>query len=127
MILSRDFNDINSIYDFSEGIICDICWDDNLTDLLVTVYYYFDEPRDIKNKDVIIRFKKCSTVNFDCGNMLASMKEYNIVAPHPTIEHFLLKKNSFSVIVEIATNYASPMISLMCDEIWVESIDEIKA
>ncbi len=126
MILSRDFNDINSIYDFSEGIICDIYWDDNLIDLLVTVYYYFDEPRDLKDKDVTIRFKKCSTVNFDCSNMLASMKEYSIVAPHPTIEHILLKKNSSSMNVEIATNYASPMISLTCDEIWVESIDKMK-
>ena len=47
MILSRNFKDINSIYDFSEGIICNICWDNNITDLLVTVYYYFEEPRDL--------------------------------------------------------------------------------
>ena len=126
MILSRNFKDINSIYDFSEGIICNICWDNNITDLLVTVYYYFEEPRDLKDKNVTIRFKKCSTVNFDYNNMLDSMKEYNIVAPHPTIEHFSLKKNSSSIHVEITTNYASPMISLVCDEIWVESIEKTK-
>ena len=123
MIFSRDFNEISSIYDFSEGIICNICWDNNLTDLLVTVYYYFDKPRDLKDKDVTIRFQKCSTVNFNCSNMLDSMKEHNIVTPHPKIEHFLLKKNNSSINVEIATNYASPMISLTCDEIWVESIE----
>ena len=40
MVLSRNYEDINSIYDFCEGIITNICWNENLTDLLLTVYYF---------------------------------------------------------------------------------------
>ena len=92
MILSRNFEDINSAYDFSEGIITNICWDVNLTDLMLTVYYFFDSPLGLKDKDIRIRFKNCSAVIFNCTNMLASMKEYSIVTPNPEIDHIILQK-----------------------------------
>ena len=58
MILSRDYKEINNVYDFYEGIISDITWDSSFTDFIITVYYFWDEPRGLKNKDVMIRFKK---------------------------------------------------------------------
>lgn len=124
MILSKNYNDINSIYDFYEGIISNIYWDDNLVDLLVMVYYYFDEPYGLKDKNVILRFKKCSTFNCDCSNMITTIKELNIVTPHPEIERITMDIDGPYIKVEISTNYDSPMISLSCDEIWIESTDD---
>lgn len=124
MILSRNYEDINSTYDFSEGIITNICWDTNLTDLLLTVYYFFDLPLCLKDKDVRIRFINCSALIFNCMNMLASMKEYNIVTPNPEIDHIMLQKVESGINVIISTNYDPEMVSLSCDEIWLELIDE---
>ena len=124
MILSRNFKDINSTYDFSEGIITNICWDANLTDLLLTVYYFFDSPLGLKDKDVRIRFINCSAVIFNCINMLASMKEYGIVSPNPEIDHIILQKVESCINVIVSTNYDPEMVSLSCDEIWLELIDE---
>ena len=124
MILSRNYEDIDSIFDFHEGIISNICWNYNFTDLLMTVYYFYDIPQGLKDKDVIIRFKNCSTFNYECGNMLNSIKEFNIITPHPEIERISLKKNNSYINVEISTNYAAPMLSLLCDEIWIEFSNE---
>ena len=124
MILSRNYEDINSTYDFSEGLITNICWDANLTDLLLTVYYFFDSPLGLKDKDVRIRFINCSAVIFNCINMLASMKEYNIVTPNPEIDHIMLQKVESCINVVVSTNYDPEMVSLSCDEIWLELIDE---
>ena len=122
MILSQNYEDINSIYDFYEGIISDIFWDNNFADLVVVVYYFFDQPIGLKNKDVVIRFKKCSTFNFDCTNMISAMKRFNIARPHPEIDLISLKKDSSCITVKISTNYDDPMITLSCDEIWIELI-----
>lgn len=124
MVLSRNFEDIHSTYDFCEGIITNICWSENLTDLLLTVYYFFDSPIGLKDKDIRIRFKNCSAVTFNCTNMLTAMKQYGIVTPHPEIEHILSQKIESCIRVIVSTNYDPSMVSLSCDEIWLELIDK---
>lgn len=124
MILSRDYKEINTIYDFYEGIISDITWDSSLTDFIITVYYFWDEPRGLKNTDVMIRFKKTSGLNYSCAGMLGSMKKHNIVSPHPEIDSITINKEESGIRVEISSNYDSQMISLLCEEIWIESADE---
>lgn len=124
MVLSRNFEDINSIYDFCEGIITNICWNENLTDLLLTVYYFFDSPIGLKDKDIRIRFKNCSAVTFNCTNMLAAMKQYGIATPHPEIDHIVSQKFESCIRVIVSTNYDPSMVSLLCDEIWLELIDK---
>ena len=124
MILSRNYKDINTVYDFYEGIISDITWDASLTDFIITVYYFWDEPRGLKNKDVMIRFKKTSGLNYSCAGMLESMKKHNIDSPHPEIDRITINKDESGIRVEISSNYDFPMISLLCEEIWIESADE---
>lgn len=124
MILSRNYKDINTVYDFYEGIISDITWDASLTDFIITVYYFWDEPRGVKNKDVMIRFKKTSDLNYSCAGMLDSMKKHNIVSPHPEIDSITINNDESGICVEISSNYDSPMISLLCEKIWIESADE---
>ena len=119
MILTKNYEDINRIYDFNEGIICDVRWDENVVDLLVTVYYYFDGPKGLSNKDVVICFKNCTSFVYDAKNMIESIKKLTIIKPHPTIDSIEIQKGS-SLNVKLFTNYASPMFSIICDEIWIE-------
>ena len=121
MILSKNYQDINSVYDFYEGIISSISLDNNFVDLLVTVYYSFDDPQGLKDKDLVLRFKNCTAISFDCANMLVSVKEFDIVSPHPEIQSISLKRDDSYIDVEISTNFSSPMLSLSCEGIWIES------
>ena len=124
MVLSRNYQDINSVYDFYEGIIGNISWDNNLTDLIVTVYYFFNEPNGLKDKDIVLRFKNCYAFNMCCKNMIFSVKEFDIVTPHPEIQSIVLNKSKEGIEVQISTNYDSNMISVSCDEVWIETVCE---
>ena len=123
MILSKDFHTINTSFDFYEGIISKIFWTENFTDLLISVYYNYDTPKGLKDKEVIIRFKKCCKLTFDYTNMLSSMKEFGIVTPHPEILEVALIMEGEYIKARISTNYETSMISLLCDEIWIETAD----
>ena len=121
VIISKNFQDVNSVFDFYEGIIGDVRWENN-TDLLISVCYFFDEPKGFQNKDIIIRFKKCFSAKFDYTKMIFSVKEYSIVTPHPEIESISVKKSDSCINVTITTNFAD-MIQICCDDIWIESKD----
>ncbi len=56
--------------------------------------------------------------------MLAAMKQYGIVTPHPEIDHILSQKTESCIRVIVSTNYDPSMVSLSCDEIWLELIDK---
>ena len=71
VIISKNFQDVNSVFDFYEGIIGDVRWENN-TDLLISVCYFFDEPKGFQNKDIIIRFKKCFSATEICLCIITS-------------------------------------------------------
>ena len=119
MIISKNFQDVNSVFDFYEGIIGDVRWENN-TDLLISVCYFFDEPKGLK--DIIVRFKKCFSAKFDYTKMILSVKEYSIATPHPEIESISVKKSDSCINATITTSF-SDMIKICCDDIWIESED----
>ncbi len=121
MIFSKNYDDINSVYDFSEGIISDVRWENN-TNLLIDVYYFSDKPIGFKDKDITVRFKNCFSANFDYEKMMNSVQEFNIVNPHPEIEAFTIIKNNSRINVTVTTNF-SDTIKISCESICIESKD----
>ena len=119
MIISSNYKDINSIFDFSECIISNIYWKNN-TDLLIDVYYFSDKPIGFKDKDITVRFKNCFSANFDYEKMMNSVQEFNIVNPHPEIEAFTIIKNNSRINVTVTTNFADT-INILCENIFIES------
>ena len=69
MILSKESEDIFKIWGgFYECYISGIKWNNTLEDLLISVNYFWDEPKGYKEKDIILNFKKCTKVAFNFAN-----------------------------------------------------------
>lgn len=120
MILSKNADDINSVYDFLDGIITEIKWDTNSADLLVTVYYYFDEPEGCKDEDLTIRFKNCCYAKFDMQGAITAMKADQIGSVWQNVESIRVEKVADCILVVIASNFSEKMLELSCEEIWIE-------
>ncbi|MBQ7290507.1 MAG: hypothetical protein IJW76_02145 [Clostridia bacterium] len=120
MILSKDYTDINTVFDFYEGVISAISWDENGTDLLISVYYFFDEPEGCKDSDIILRFKSCSSAELHFGNMIKSKKQFGIEKIMPEVEKIEIIKDNGLLSVRIDTNFKNDRICVTCDEIWIE-------
>ncbi len=120
MILSKSYTDINTLFDFYEGIISNISWDENGADLLISVYYFFDEPCGCKDSDIILRFKNCLRAEFDFKSMIASKKQFCIEKIMPEVEKIEIIKENDLLSARIDTNFKNDKILVICDEIWVE-------
>ncbi len=121
MIISREPNDINSVYDFYEGIISGIKWDIDSMDLLLSVIYFYDEPVGLKDKEIIIRFKHCKRLFFDFEKSVAMSMQLGTPLSYQEIETFHITQNVSEYHVEISSNLAEHLLTLDCMDIWLES------
>ena len=120
MILSRYFTDINSTYDFIDGIISDIKWDIRCADLLLTIYYYNNYPAGCKDQDLTIRFKNCSALQMDLRGTVVAMKADQIDNVWQNVESIHVENTADSIHVIIETNFSKKYLELSCEEIWIE-------
>lgn len=120
MILSRNYTDINAVYDFIDGIISDIKWDIRCADLLMTVYYYNDIPEGCKDQDLTIRFKNCTALKMDLQGTVAAMKADQIDNVWQNVESIRVEQTDDSIHVMIETNFSKKYLELSCEEIWIE-------
>ena len=122
MILSKDYTDINTVFDFYEGVISAISWDENGTDLILSVYYFFDEPKGCKDCDISIRFKNCSYAEFQLSNMIKSKKQFGIEKIMPEVEKIEIIEDNGLLSAKIDTNFENDRIHVTCEEIWIEKV-----
>ena len=124
LVLSKCIEAFAKEFDFTEGIVSEIRWDTNLIDLLITVYYFWDE---YKGKSLTIRIKNCREANFNMPkhyNTVPKSDLKNYIYSWYTITQFSVKASSGLVEIGIQTIDTSPRwLTALCEEVWIE--DEI--
>ena len=122
MVLSKTVEGFEKDFDFTEGIVSEIKWDSNMLDLLIKVYYFWDE---FKNKDLIIRFRNCRKATFSMPvvfeNIPVNQLE-NYTLSWFTITGYGVRVEKGLIDVQIKTIDNVPKwLCLNCEEIWIES------
>ncbi len=120
MVIYKTIEEIKEKFDILDSIICDVKWDDNLLDLIITVDYY--EGKSISEKLYKIRLKDCFEANF---KMPKNMKETPIserkgyIWSWYTALHMDVIKTD-CIEVNIITNMDTNWLHAKCEEICIE-------
>ena len=61
-----------------------------------------------------------SDLHYNRIGMLDSIKVNDVVYLHPETDRITTKKDERGIYVEISSDFDSPMISLLYEEIWIE-------
>jgi hypothetical protein len=90
-MLSNNLNEILEKYDFTDSIIVNAKWADNLVDLIIKVDYYWNiqEGRNTARLLQIV-FKNCLKVNFQMGKVFPL--ENNLVNTYSFLLFYCLRR-----------------------------------
>jgi hypothetical protein len=128
--LAGNVNEILENFDFTDSIITDIKWTNNLLDLVIIVDYYWDiqEGRE-ETRLLKIIFKNCVKADFKINKKVLPYSEISTVSFFTII---LFKENAESDFLnEYSTNkqqhleiyttdYSTPWLSVLCSEVTLE-------
>lgn len=126
-MLATNLHDVLENFDFTDSIVTEVKWDDNLIDPIVVVDYYWDiqDGRDTTRLLKII-FKNCMKADFQFSTEL------------PLTSHEVNKESLFTIVLfkEMAesknnsykqnhvgiftTNYSKPWLSVVCSDVMLE-------
>lgn len=131
--MASNLNEILDNFDFTDSIVTEVKWADNLLDLVVIVDYYWD-IQDGKDDTRLLKliFKDCVKSIFQISKEILpfSVNETNINSCF-TIVLFKEKTNSELLneynlpytqkhIEIFTTNYSKPWLSVLCSEVLLE-------
>ena len=125
MILSRGIRSLTEDFCFTDSIVTDIRWDDNLLDLLVVTWYYWDIQEGKKiARELTIRLKNCRQANFaitKCYDMVHKTELRDYIISWYTITHCTAEEKNGLIEVSIKTIDDDPKwLFAKCEEIWIE-------
>jgi len=132
MILADNIQDIFEKFDFTESIITEVKWENNLFDLSVTLDYWWnldDDPTSTKGygtKILKITFKDCVLANFNQGINLIELDKEEIHPPSWfTVVNFRetaqFSKNLLNLEF-ITLDYDYPWLQVQCKGIKLERV-----
>ncbi len=119
-IISKNIEDINSLYDFSESIISSFSWDIPKNDFILCVLYNWNEPHELKNQDVVLRFVNCETANINLKKIIENAEKFSIQTPWQEILSIDWQKQDDKINLTISSNIDTSFIKIICDEVWIE-------
>lgn len=114
-------------YDFTDSIVTQVKWAENLLDLMVVVDYYWDiqEGRD-ETRLLCITFKDCISADFKFGKTLPIYEDevniescFTIVLFNENLESEAVTKN-YKCIEIHTTDYSRPWLSVICRDVILE-------
>lgn len=122
-----NLNEILEKFDFTDSIVTNVQWADNLVDLIIIVDYYWDiqEGRDT-TRLLRLLFKDCTFVNFQISK--SPILENNLVNTYSDFTIVLLREKKDIEIsqykqrhIEVFTNdYSNAWLSVVCSEVFLE-------
>ncbi|WP_433943158.1 hypothetical protein [Paenibacillus sp. SN-8-1] len=128
-MLAFSLYDVLENFDFTDSIVTEVKWDENLIDLIVVVDYYWDiqDGRDTTRLLKII-FKKCIKADFQISTELPLTPDevnkeslFTIVLFKELVES---KNNSDEqkYVGIFTTDYSKPWLSVVCSDIMLEEL-----
>lgn len=124
-----NLNDILEKFDFTDSIVTNVQWADNLVDLIIIVDYYWDiqEGRDT-TRLLKLLFKECTFVNFQFSqsppldnNLVNTYSDFTIVLFREKIDLEFSHYNQRHI--EVFTNdYSNAWLSVVCSEVFLEEV-----
>ncbi len=121
MVLSKEIEDIGTVYDFYEGILSGFWWDAPRNDGILTVLYAWDEPAGLKDAEVVLRLVDCASVSLRLAANIRNTAEYGIGMPWQEIETLAVEPTGDGYRVKVSSNMELEMLVAECREIWIES------
>lgn len=126
-MLASSLHDILENFDFTDSIVTEVKWADNLIDLIVVVDYYWDiqEGRDTTRLLKIV-FKNCIKVDYQISKSI-------LLTPDEINKESLFTIVLFKELVEneenpdkqkhvgiFTTDYSHQWLSIVCSEVMLE-------
>ena len=123
-VLATNLQDVLKNFDFTDSVVTEVKWADNLTDLIVVVDYYWDIQDGYDTTRLLkIIFKNCKKADFQFSKEhLLTLDEVN-------------KESLFTIVLfkELAgssdkqqhvgiftTDYSKPWLSVVCSNVMLE-------
>lgn len=127
MVLANNVNDIMEKFDFTDSIVTEVRWAENLLDLVVVVDYYWDiqDGRD-ETRLLKLIFKNCVKADFQISKEFPlSNDEINkeslftiVLFKEKTESEFNSDKQKYMEI--FTTDYSNPWLTVICNEVMLE-------
>ncbi|MBD7970095.1 hypothetical protein H9647_18700 [Paenibacillus sp. Sa2BVA9] len=123
-MLATNLNDVLENYDFTDSIVTEVQWADNLIDLTVVVDYYWDiqDGHDTTRLLKII-FKNCIKADFQTSTeLLLTPDEVNkeslfTIVLFKELTENLDKQKHVGI---FTTDYSKPWLSVVCSDVMLK-------
>jgi hypothetical protein len=123
-VLASNLHDILENFDFTDSIVTEVKWADNLTDLIVVVDYYWDTQDGHDTTRLLkICFKNCKKADFQINTDLPlSPNEVNkeslfTIVLFKELEESSDKQKHVGI---FTTDYSNPWLSIVCSDVMLE-------
>jgi hypothetical protein len=134
MKLASNIHEVLDNFDFTDSIVCDIRWENNLLDLVLVVDYYWDiQTGRSETRQLKLNFAKCLKADFLIKIDILPLSDeiintdsiYTIVLLKAHEESELLKFYGLEGLkhIEIFTlDYSKPWLSILCNDVTLEEV-----
>ncbi len=123
-MLAENLHDVMENFDFTDSIVTDVKWADNLMDLVVIVDYYWDLQEGHDNTRLVkLIFKNCTKADFQISTELPLKPD--VINKESLFTIVLLKELSGSLDKQqhvgiFTTDYSKPWLSVECTNVSLE-------
>jgi hypothetical protein len=123
-VLATNLQDVLKNFDFTDSVVTEVKWADNLTDLIVVVDYYWDIQEGHNATRLLkIFFKNCKKADFQISTDLP-------LSPNEVSKESLFTIVLFKELAEssdnqkhigvFTTDYSKPWLSIVCSDVMLE-------
>ncbi len=130
-MIARNLDEVFEKLDFTDSIIIDIKWENNLIDLVLNIDYYWDIQEGHKETRILkVTFKCCIKADFHMTPNLIEMTDAEIqsyILSWYTIVAFrksYIDCNDMVCIQVLTTDFTVPWLTVLCKGIQVEEINK---
>ncbi|MGO4544170.1 hypothetical protein AB4Z29_05180 [Paenibacillus sp. 2TAB23] len=133
--MATNINDVLENFDFTDSIVTEIKWENQLLDLALVVDYYWDLQEGRSETRLLkLTFKNCAKADFQFKRDLLPLPN-ELVNPESCYTIVLFKANRTSQLIEqygidrlkhielFTLDYSTAWLSVLCDEVILEQID----
>ncbi|MGZ4031526.1 MAG: hypothetical protein ACXVP2_05145 [Tumebacillaceae bacterium] len=132
MVLANTLEEIEKEFDFTDSIVSDIRWENQMFDLVLYVFYYWDlqEGRE-RARTLKVTFKDCLRTNFRMTRRLLELPKeeihadswFTIVGFDGMYDSELIRQYEDQGIIQVeirTLDYHQPWLTVVCKGIQVE-------
>ncbi|AEH46506.1 MULTISPECIES: hypothetical protein [Bacillota] len=134
MIIASNIEEIENFFDFTDSIVTDVKWVNNLTDLSISLDYYWDiQDGKSETRELTLVFKDCLKVEFNMPNEFIQLSKEGInfdswftIVLFEREDSNQHTNNGLHQINIYTFDYTNPWVKILCKEIILEQKSEIK-